>query len=29
MNGAPFFITQNGEARMVIESVKQFQEKKR
>lgn len=27
MNGAPFFITQNGEASMVIESVKQFQEK--
>jgi hypothetical protein len=27
MNGAPYFITQNGEASMVIESVKQFQEK--
>ena len=27
MNDAPFFITQNGEASMVIESVKQFQEK--
>ena len=27
LNGAPFFITQNGEASMVIESVKQFQEK--
>jgi len=27
LNGSPFFITQNGEARMVIESVKQFQEK--
>jgi hypothetical protein len=27
MNGAPFFITQNGEASMVIESVKQYQEK--
>ena len=27
MNGAPFFITQNGEASMVIEGVKQFQEK--
>ncbi|MDP9972347.1 hypothetical protein J2W39_003589 [Variovorax paradoxus] len=27
MNGTPFFITQNGEACMVIESVKQFQEK--
>ncbi len=27
MNGQPFFITQNGEASMVIESVKQFQEK--
>ncbi len=27
MNGHPFFITQNGEASMVIESVKQFQEK--
>lgn len=26
-NGAPWFITQNGEASMVIESVKQFQEK--
>lgn len=26
-NGNPFFITQNGEASMVIESVKQFQEK--
>lgn len=25
--GAPFFITQNGEARMVIESVQRFQEK--
>jgi len=27
MNGTPFFITQNGEATMVIESVRQFQEK--
>jgi len=27
MNGTPFFITQNGEATMVIESVQQFQEK--
>lgn len=27
MNGHPFFITQNGEASMVIESVKQYQEK--
>lgn len=27
MNGTPFFITQNGEASMVIESVKYFQEK--
>ena len=27
MNGTPFFITQNGEASMVIESVQQFQEK--
>jgi len=27
MNGNPFFITQNGEASMVIESVKQFEEK--
>ncbi|MDP2065796.1 MAG: type II toxin-antitoxin system Phd/YefM family antitoxin [Burkholderiaceae bacterium] len=27
MNGNPFFITQNGEASMVIESVKQFKEK--
>lgn len=27
MNGTPFFITQNGEARMVIESAKRFQEK--
>ena len=27
MNGEPFFITQNGVASMVIESVKQFQEK--
>lgn len=27
MNGTPFFITQNGEASMVIESVRQFQEK--
>lgn len=26
-NGTPFFITQNGEASMVIESVTQFQEK--
>ena len=26
-NGNPFFITQNGDARMVIESVKQYQEK--
>lgn len=27
INGAPFFITQNGEASMVVESVKQFQER--
>ena len=27
INGTPFFITQNGEASMVIESVKYFQEK--
>ncbi|MDB5989934.1 MAG: prevent-host-death family protein [Herbaspirillum sp.] len=27
MNGSPFVITQNGEASMVIESIKQFQEK--
>ena len=27
MNNTPFVITQNGEASMVIESVKQFQEK--
>lgn len=27
MTGAPFFITQNGEASMVIEGVKQFQQK--
>jgi hypothetical protein len=27
MNGTPFFITQNGEASMVIESIQQFQEK--
>ena len=27
MNGNPFIITQNGEASMVIEGVKQFQEK--
>ena len=27
MNGNPFFITQNGEATMVVESVEQFQEK--
>lgn len=27
MNGTPFIITQNGEASMVIEGVKQFQEK--
>ena len=27
MNGNPFFITQNGDASMVIESVKQFLEK--
>ena len=26
-NGTPFFITQNGEASMVIESVTRFQEK--
>lgn len=26
-NGNPFFITQNGDASMVIESVKQYQEK--
>ncbi len=28
LNGNPFFITQNGDASMVIESVKQYQEKK-
>jgi hypothetical protein len=27
MNGKPFFITQNGEASMVVEGVKQYQEK--
>ena len=27
LNGKPFFITQNGEASMVIENVKQFEEK--
>lgn len=27
MNGHPYFITQNGEASMVVESVRQFQEK--
>lgn len=27
MNGNPFFITQNGEASMVIESVRRFEEK--
>jgi hypothetical protein len=27
MNGNPFFITQNGDASMVVESVKQYQEK--
>lgn len=27
LNGAPFFITQNGEASMVVENIKQFQEK--
>ena len=27
MNGSPFFITQNGDASLVIESVKQYQEK--
>ena len=27
LNGNPFFITQNGEASMVIESATQFQEK--
>jgi PHD/YefM family antitoxin component YafN of YafNO toxin-antitoxin module len=27
MNGKPFFITQNGEASMVLEGVKQYQEK--
>ena len=27
MNNHPFFITQNGEASMVIESVKQYEEK--
>lgn len=27
MNGNPFFITQNGEASMVIESMDKFQEK--
>jgi hypothetical protein len=27
LNGNPYFITQNGEASMVIESVRQYQEK--
>ena len=27
MNGNPFFITQNGEASMVVEGLKQYQEK--
>ena len=27
LNGNPYFITQNGEASMVIQSVEQFQEK--
>ena len=27
VNGNPFFITQNGEASMVIEGIEQFQEK--
>jgi hypothetical protein len=27
MNGNPFIITQNGEASMVIENIKQYQEK--
>jgi PHD/YefM family antitoxin component YafN of YafNO toxin-antitoxin module len=27
MNGNPFFITQNGDASMVIESVKQYEKK--
>lgn len=27
MNGNPFFITQNGEASMVIESIQQYQQK--
>jgi len=27
MNGAPFFITQNGEASMVVEGIAQFQAK--
>jgi len=27
MNGAPFFITQNGEASMVVEGITQFQAK--
>lgn len=27
LNGNPFFITQNGEASMVVESIEQFQEK--
>jgi hypothetical protein len=27
LNGSPFIITQNGEASMVIESIRQFQEK--
>ena len=27
LNGNPFFITQNGEASMVIEGIEQFQEK--
>ncbi|MBN8777541.1 type II toxin-antitoxin system Phd/YefM family antitoxin [Thiomonas arsenitoxydans] len=29
LNGTPYVITQNGEASMVIEHVKQFQEKER
>ncbi len=27
LNGKPFFITQNGESTMVLEGVKQYQEK--
>lgn len=27
MNGTPFFITQNGEASMVVEGIQQYQDK--